>query len=295
MAAQMSESLEDGIGIARAAGDEEAVERQPIVGMDGGARLQNGVGIGVARQQHERNALIGTERGQFIDAILEIGDAADKAEHDETRLGDGLFEPHIHREIVGEAQDIGEAQPTLPCPVGGASQHGQFAIGGGGEDIGAGRLSQVDGLAFLLNSAGLSGEQVHQGLPRGARAAAISSQLTRVITSGLWIMLSLSALCSLECNERWSQWARWPGYCGSFAHPLERPRLGPGNSQIPVFWSSSASHLHSAPSSLPGSSGQSSSLAYPMDRPDKPGGDEGGAGSGRTGGIGRTRGAGRPL
>ncbi|VDS06742.1 hypothetical protein DEVEQU_03907 [Devosia equisanguinis] len=123
--------------------------------------MQDGVGIGVAGEEDQRDALIGAEGAQFVDAILEIGGAADQAEDDEARMGDGLFQPHIDGEIIGEAQGVGETEIVLPCPVGGSGEHGQFAIGGAGEDIGARQLGEVDGLAFLLDGTGLGGEQVH--------------------------------------------------------------------------------------------------------------------------------------
>jgi hypothetical protein len=162
MPGQRGKGVEYCIGIVGAARDEEAVETGPVVRVDAGARLQDGVGIGVAGEEDERDASIGAEGGQFVDAILEIGCAADEAEDDEAGMGDGLLQPHVDGEIVGETQGIGETQAILPCPVGGAGQHGQFAVCRGGEDIVAGGLGEVDGLAFLLDGTCLGGEEVHQ-------------------------------------------------------------------------------------------------------------------------------------
>ena len=110
---QGGKGAEQGIGIVGAAGDEEGVEAAPVVGVDGGAGLQDGVGIGVAGEERQGDVAIGAEGGQFVDAILEIGGAADEAEDDEARVGNGVFQPEIDGEIVGEAQRIGEAQLGL--------------------------------------------------------------------------------------------------------------------------------------------------------------------------------------
>src|SRR5690606_28640195 len=82
-------------------------------------------------------------------------------------LGNSVFQPHVDGEIIGEAQRIGEPQAIFSCPIHRAGQHGQFAIGRGGKDIVARALGEVDGLAFLLDSAGLGGEKVHYPLPLG--------------------------------------------------------------------------------------------------------------------------------
>ena len=52
------------------------MESGPVIGVDGGARLQDGIGIGVAGEEDERNLSRGAERGQFIDAILALADDA---------------------------------------------------------------------------------------------------------------------------------------------------------------------------------------------------------------------------
>src|SRR5690606_2345377 len=69
---------------------------------------------------------------------------------------------------IREPKRVGEAKFVLPCPVGGSGQHGQFAVGGAGEDQRAGALGEVDGLAFLLDGTGLGGEEVHQAVLRNS-------------------------------------------------------------------------------------------------------------------------------
>ena len=158
---QAMERTQDGVGIGGAAGNEELVQTGPVIGVDAGARLQDGIGIGVAGQQDQRDAAIGAEGGQLVDAILKIGGATDEAEDDEPGMGDGLLEPQIDREIVGKAQRIGQAQFVLTGPVGGGGQHGQFAIGRAGKDQRAGALVEIDGFALLLDGTGLGREKVH--------------------------------------------------------------------------------------------------------------------------------------
>jgi hypothetical protein len=50
------------------------------------------------------------ERGEFVDAILPIGGSPEEAEDDEFGVAHRLVEPEINREVVGEAEEIGEAQ-----------------------------------------------------------------------------------------------------------------------------------------------------------------------------------------
>ena len=72
-------------------------------------------------------------------------------------LPDGLVEPEIDREVVGEAEQVGEAQASFTGTVGGAGHQGQFAVGGGGEDDVARGLPEIDRLAIELGHAGLGG------------------------------------------------------------------------------------------------------------------------------------------
>ena len=158
---QSCEGRQQRIGVFRAAGGEQAMEPGPVIGVDGGPLLQDRIRVGVAGEQGQPDAAAQCQGGEFVDTVLPVGRAAEQPDHHQLRVLHGLIEPQVDREVVAQPHEIGEPQVGGAGAVGGPGQHHQFAVGSRGEDDRRRGLGEVDGLAFLLQGAGLGGEQVH--------------------------------------------------------------------------------------------------------------------------------------
>ena len=122
-----------------------------------------GVGLVVARHQGQRDVPAAAALDHLLDAVGPVAHPAQEPHHHQPGVADHGLDVEVHREVVGEVEQAGEAQAGDAVAQAGVGrgQRAELAVGGREHDDVARALAQVDGLAAVRDAAGLGRQEMH--------------------------------------------------------------------------------------------------------------------------------------
>ena len=150
--------------VGRAAMDRVLPEAMTSLGLQGRDPGELGVGLVVARQHGERDAVRAAGLGDALDTVGPVADAAEQADNDEPRAGDDRVDVDVDRHVVGELQEVGETEARKVVAEARArgGEARELGIGGRQHDDVARRLAEVDGFRSVGDDARLGRQKMHQ-------------------------------------------------------------------------------------------------------------------------------------
>ena len=143
----------------------------------------------ISGQQGKRDAVLSGGDSDFINAVAPVGGTAKQADNDHARRHDDGVDVRVHRQVVSELEDVGEAHrgKTWRTAGRGRRQHGKFRVGSGKNDDVTGGLTDIERLRAIRDNARLRGQQMHQVVrpPTSLAMACRSMPLRPITTSSL--------------------------------------------------------------------------------------------------------------
>ena len=101
-------------GVVDAAVDQVLPQPVPGLGGDGGKLGELGVGLIVAGKERDGDAPFGRHRGDLLDPVRPVAAAAEQAHDDQPGLAGDRIDEGIHRQVVAQAEQVGEPEARLP-------------------------------------------------------------------------------------------------------------------------------------------------------------------------------------
>ncbi len=150
-----------------------------------------GVGLVIAGKKSDGNGSLAGNRGDLLDPVGPVASTPEQADHDKIGLRHDLLDIKIDREVVAEAEKVGEAQARPAVARCGirrgksgprCGEAGDLGVGRRQHDDLAGALAEIDGGGAVVDTAWPGCEQMHGSAAPNAHRAADHSAASAAVS-----------------------------------------------------------------------------------------------------------------